>query len=74
MNVPRETYVGNLTARETQILDRILTYGETNKQIAAAFNCSTRTVEAHLRNIMNKTGVHRRWELASVIEGVRANG
>lgn len=42
-----------LTAREITIV-QLLTEGKSNKQVAAALNVSTRTVESHRNNIMRK--------------------
>ncbi len=42
-----------LTVREQLVLDRIV-YGEPNKEIAAALNLSTRTIESHRAHIMKK--------------------
>ena len=61
-DVSRETYVGILTPREQEVLSHVVS-GESNKVIASALNCSKRTVDQHLRNIMNKTGVRKRYQL-----------
>ena len=52
-----------LTAREREIV-ALLRDGLGNKQIAARINITTHTVKAHLRNIMRKTGLHSRVQLA----------
>lgn len=52
-----------LSQRETDILD-LLGRGLTNKDIAQTLIISVRTVEAHLRNIYDKLGVHSRTEAA----------
>ena len=54
---------GPLTAREREIAD-LVAAGRTNKEIAAQLVLSTRTIEAHLRNIFAKLGVRSRVELA----------
>lgn len=49
-----EMHLGrNITPREREII-RLLALGKSNKEVAAALNISTRTVEAHRANIMNK--------------------
>jgi DNA-binding NarL/FixJ family response regulator len=52
-----------LTEREVEVL-RLLAQGLTNKDIAQTLILSVRTVEAHLRNIFGKLGVHSRTEAA----------
>jgi|SRR5579859_3261908 len=52
-----------LSEREAKIV-RLLAQGLTNKDIAQALILSVRTVEAHLRNIFAKLGVHSRTEAA----------
>jgi DNA-binding NarL/FixJ family response regulator len=54
---------GPLTAREREIADLVVA-GRTNREIAAQLVLSTRTVDAHLRNIYGKLGVRSRVELA----------
>jgi DNA-binding NarL/FixJ family response regulator len=48
-----------LTRRELQVL-RLLSAGNTNKQIAAALVVSVRTVDRHVSNIYAKLGVSSR--------------
>lgn len=45
-----------LTDRETEVLDHVLA-GETSKQIARALGISSRTAEAHRRNLLRKLRV-----------------
>ncbi len=52
-----------LTKREEQIITRLLR-GETNREIAAAFDVSEHTVKAQLGKLYAKTGVKSRLELA----------
>ena len=52
-----------LTAREREIADLVAS-GRTNREIAEQLVLSTRTIEAHLRNIYGKLGVRSRVELA----------
>ncbi len=52
-----------LSERETEVL-RFLALGLTNKDIAQTLVLSVRTVEAHLRSIFGKLGVHSRTEAA----------
>jgi FixJ family two-component response regulator len=49
----REALMGKLTAREAQVLERIVA-GRLNKQIADDLGISIKTVEAHRANIMEK--------------------
>ncbi len=52
-----------LTEREVDVL-RLLGQGLTNKDIAQSLILSVRTVDAHLRSIFAKLGVHSRTEAA----------
>lgn len=52
----QETLLGRLTAREQQVLERIVA-GRLNKQIAGDLSISIKTVEAHRANIMEKLEV-----------------
>lgn len=51
-----EQIISRLTAREQQVLERIVA-GRLNKQIAGDLNISIKTVEAHRANIMEKLEV-----------------
>jgi DNA-binding NarL/FixJ family response regulator len=53
-----------LTVRETQIL-RLLTAGNTNKEIAAKLVLSIHTIERHLQNAYRKIGVRNRADAAA---------
>ena len=52
----QEEILARLTAREQQVLERIVA-GRLNKQIAGDLNISIKTVEAHRANIMEKLEV-----------------
>jgi len=52
-----------LTSCETPILNRVAR-GELNKEIAAAMGVSRRTVESHITNMLSKTGLNNRTQLA----------
>jgi DNA-binding NarL/FixJ family response regulator len=52
------------TQREREIIDYILSGMTRNKDIADALCISERTVRCHIYNIMNKTGIRSRAELA----------
>jgi DNA-binding NarL/FixJ family response regulator len=52
-----------LSQREQQIL-RLIASGHTDKEIAAELGVSPHTVQNHLRRTRDKTGLHRRSELA----------
>lgn len=53
-----------LTIREKEILRKVAA-GETSRQIARSLNISTKTVEWHRGNIMNKLDIHSVAELVS---------
>jgi DNA-binding NarL/FixJ family response regulator len=55
--------IASLTAREADIL-RHLTLGLPNREIAGALRISTRTVDAHIRQVLLKLGVRTRTEAA----------
>ncbi|HYN93794.1 MAG TPA: LuxR family transcriptional regulator [Pilimelia sp.] len=54
---------GELTARESQVLD-CLAAGMSNKQVARALGISVRTVTVHVSNLLRKTGSASRTEAA----------
>jgi len=56
MQKTQEAILARLTAREQQVLERIVA-GRLNKQIAGDLNISIKTVEAHRANIMEKLEV-----------------
>jgi DNA-binding NarL/FixJ family response regulator len=47
----------SLTDREREVV-RLLALGRHNKQIAAAFGLSDKTIETHRQHIMEKLGLH----------------
>ncbi len=53
-----------LSTREAEIA-RIVADGLTNKQIASRLFLSERTVDSHVRNILNKLGSSSRAQIAS---------
>lgn len=55
----------NLTRRESQIL-KLIADGMKNNKIAELLNISTRTVEKHRKNIIDKTGVRTIAELTKL--------
>jgi ATP/maltotriose-dependent transcriptional regulator MalT len=59
--------LGSLTERELEVV-RLVVDRKTNPEIAAALYLSQKTVETHLRNIFNKTGVATRVALAHAAE------
>jgi DNA-binding CsgD family transcriptional regulator len=59
--------LGPLTPREREIAD-LVAAGRTNREVADQLVLSTRTIEAHLRNIYATLGVRSRVELARAIE------
>jgi len=54
-----------LSAREKDVL-RLVVEGYSNPEIAEALHLSRNTVKTHIRNLMNKFGVDRRVQLATV--------
>jgi DNA-binding NarL/FixJ family response regulator len=60
-----------LSPRERQIL-QLIAEGNTTKSIASSLEVSTKTVETHRRNIMNKLGLHSVAELTkyAISEGI----
>lgn len=64
----REALLGRLTARESQVLERIVA-GRLNKQIADDLSISIKTVEAHRANIMEKLGVSTVADLLKIALG-----
>ena len=59
-----------LTSREQLVLDRIV-QGEPNKEVAAALNLSTRTIEAHRAHVMKKMQAPCLATLVSMVTTVR---
>jgi two-component system response regulator NreC len=66
-NFPTPTSIEPLTSREIEVL-RLVASGHTNRQIASTLNISTRTVETHRANLMEKLDLHSRIELARYAE------
>ncbi|PWK76887.1 response regulator transcription factor [Aminobacter sp. AP02] len=71
--VATRTYVGELTARELQILEMV-SRGLQNKTIATSFGLSEHTVKVHLHNIISKLGAHNRTEAAALFRDHKING
>ena len=63
MRPAQDEATGPLTAREREIAE-LVAAGRTNREVAEQLVLSTRTIEAHLRNIYAKLGVRSRVELA----------
>ncbi|RMX00777.1 DNA-binding response regulator [Allofranklinella schreckenbergeri] len=64
----REALLAKLTARESQVLERIVA-GRLNKQIADDLGISIKTVEAHRANIMEKLSANTVADLLKVVLG-----
>jgi len=60
------TPASELTAREREVAE-LVAAGLTNPQIAAKLFVGARTVQTHLRSIMNKLGVNNRTQVAAVV-------
>ena len=67
LRAARDPDDGPLTAREREIAE-LVADGRTNREIAEQLVLSTRTIEAHLRNIYGKLDVRSRIELAREIQ------
>ncbi|MDX2273793.1 MAG: response regulator transcription factor [Cyanobacteriota bacterium] len=52
-----------LTPTETRVIQYVAK-GMSNREIAEALNVSQRTIESHVSNMLGKTGLHNRTELA----------
>ncbi len=52
-----------LTPTETKVI-QLVSQGMSNREIASQLNVSQRTIESHVSNMLNKTGLHNRTELA----------
>ncbi|HXS45048.1 MAG TPA: LuxR C-terminal-related transcriptional regulator, partial [Solirubrobacteraceae bacterium] len=59
--------LGPLTAREAEIAE-LVAAGRTNREIADQLVLSSRTIEAHLRNIYGKLDLRSRVELAREVQ------
>jgi two-component system, NarL family, response regulator NreC len=58
----RQPRFATLTKREREIL-KLLAEGQSVKEIAAGFDLSVKTVEAHKFNLMRKLGIHNKAQL-----------
>jgi DNA-binding CsgD family transcriptional regulator len=67
-NVPKAMGLGNLTARERQVLS-LVADGGTNREIAEELGLSPKTVNRHIENIFGKLGVSSR--AAAVAKGLK---
>jgi DNA-binding NarL/FixJ family response regulator len=61
-NTVRQPRFGTLTKREREIL-KMLAEGRSVKEIAASFDLSVKTVEAHKFNLMRKLDIHNKAQL-----------
>src|ERR1039458_6686446 len=62
LNPVRQPRFGTLTKREREIL-KMLAEGKSVKEIAAGFDLSVKTVEAHKFNLMRKLNIHNKVQL-----------
>jgi two-component system, NarL family, response regulator NreC len=60
--MPRQARFGSLTKREREIL-KLLAEGLSVKEIAASFDLSVKTIEAHKFNLMRKLDIHNKAQL-----------
>lgn len=59
---------GELTEREAEVCARL---GDSNEEIAEALSISVNTVRNHLKNVMRKTGLENRTQVALWYERAR---
>jgi ATP/maltotriose-dependent transcriptional regulator MalT len=59
----------NISGREVEIVEQIY-YGRSNKEIEDILFISFSTVKNHISNIYQKTGVHSRSQLISLIRSL----
>jgi DNA-binding NarL/FixJ family response regulator len=57
-----------LSRRELEVAELVVE-GHTNKEIGARLFLSERTVESHVRNILDKLGARSRVQIATLIRG-----
>ena len=69
LSTGESTAAVKLTKREAEIA-RLVTDGLSNRDIAATLTLSTRTVEAHVQNILTKSGFTRRAQIAAWYGGL----
>jgi RNA polymerase sigma factor (sigma-70 family) len=65
-----EARVGRLTARERQVMERVVS-GRHNREIAAELGISARTVEVYKARLMEKLGVRRIPDLVRLVIAAR---
>jgi DNA-binding NarL/FixJ family response regulator len=65
---PRPSYPDGLSQREVEVL-RLVASGKSNAQIADELVISVNTVQRHVGNILNKTGLTNRTQAASYAHG-----
>jgi DNA-binding NarL/FixJ family response regulator len=70
LRASRDPAAGPLTGREREIAE-LAAAGRTNREIAEQLVLSTRTIEAHLRNVYAKLGVRSRIELTRALADLR---
>jgi DNA-binding NarL/FixJ family response regulator len=63
-----------LSERETEVL-RLISWGHSNKEIAARLDLSVKTIEAHKANAMKKLGINSRIDIVqyAVLQGWMSN-
>ena len=62
---PHENLLGQLTPRETQVLQRIAA-GQSTGQMAREMDVATSTLRSYIKNILAKLGVHSRLQAAAI--------
>jgi two-component system, NarL family, nitrate/nitrite response regulator NarL len=64
----RQAPLQNLTSRELEVLE-LIERGLSNKEIATQLSIAVTTVKNHVHSILEKLGVQRRGEAASIVRG-----
>lgn len=69
-NIVASERSGELSDRETEVL-RLISWGHSNKDIAARLDLSVKTIEAHKANAMKKLGMNSRIDIVqyAVLQG-----
>ena len=62
---PREDFLGALTPREIQVLQRIVA-GQSTGQMAREMDVATSTLRSYVKNVLAKLGAHNRLQAAAI--------
>jgi DNA-binding NarL/FixJ family response regulator len=64
----RESCLGALTGRETEVLRRIVA-GQSTRQMADEMGVTTSTLRSYVKSVLTKLGVHSRLQAAAIATG-----